>query len=263
MADESTPDTLPEHVAHNRDYWDANADWWAARGARDWARREPLWGIWGLPESELRLLPEDMTGMDAVELGCGTAYVSAWMARRGARVTGIDNSERPLETARRLAAEHGLDVTLVHGNAEATPFADASFDLAISEYGAAIWCDPYAWVPEAHRILRPGGRLVFMGNHPLIEVCTPWDGGDVSYRLERDYFSLHRLDFRDVAHEPGGVEFNLPFSGWLALFARTGFEVEELIEPRAPGDASGDSFGVPADWAKRFPSEQVWKLRKR
>ena len=154
-------------------------------------------------------------------------------------------------------------MTLVHGNAEATPFADASFDLAISEYGAAIWCDPYAWVPEAHRILRPGGRLVFMGNHPLIEVCTPWDGGDVSYRLERDYFSLHRLDFRDVAHEPGGVEFNLPFSGWLALFARTGFEVEELIEPRAPVDASGDSFGVPADWAKRFPSEQVWKLRKR
>lgn len=220
-------------------------------------------GHLGVPESELGLLPEDMTGMDAVELGCGTAYVSAWMARRGARVTGIDNSARQLETARRLAARHGLDLTLVHGNAEATPFASESFDFAISEYGAAIWCDPYAWVPEAHRILRPGGRLVFLGNHPLLAACTPLSGGDIGYVLERDYLSLHRLDYRDLPQDPGGVEFNLPVSGWLALFARVGFEVEGMLEPRAPEDASGAPFGVPAEWARRFPSEQVWKLRKR
>jgi len=254
---------LPEHVAHNREYWDANADWWAERGARDWARTEPVWGIWGIPEAELRVLPEDMTGMDAVELGCGTAYVSAWMARRGARVTGIDNSARQLETARRLAAQHGLDLTLVHGNAEATPFADESFDFAISEYGAAIWCDPYEWVPEAHRLLRPGGRLVFMGNHPIMALCTPLSGGDAGFSLERDYFGLHRLDYRDLEEDPGGVEFNLPFSGWLALFSRVGFEVEALLEPRAPDSAAGSQFAVPAEWAKRFPSEHVWKLRKR
>jgi len=257
------PRDLPEHVAHNREYWDTNADWWAEPGARAWERAEPAWGIWGVPESELGLLPEDMTGMDAVEFGCGTAYVSAWMARRGARVTGIDNSARQLETARRLAARHGLDLTLVHGNAEATPFASESFDFAISEYGAAIWCDPYAWVPEAHRILRPGGRLVFLGNHPLLAACTPLSGGDIGYVLERDYLSLHRLDYRDLPQDPGGVEFNLPVSGWLALFARVGFEVEGMLEPRAPEDASGAPFGVPAEWARRFPSEQVWKLRKR
>lgn len=262
MDDSSASDALPEHVAHNREYWDANAYWWAERGERDWERAEPVWGIWGLAESELRLLPDDMTGLDAVELGCGTAYVSAWMARRGARVAGIDNSAKQLETARRLAARHGLDLTLVHGNAEATPFEDESFDFAISEYGAAIWCDPYEWVPEAHRILRPGGRLVFLGNHPFASVCTPLDGGDVGYGLERDYFSLRRLDFRDAA-EPGGVEFNLTFSAWLALFARVGFVVEELLEPRAPDGATGTAFAVPAEWAKRFPAEHVWKLRKR
>jgi len=257
------PDAPPHHVALNRRYWDATAAWWVERGEREWERREPVWGIWSIPESELRLLPEDMTGLDAVELGCGTAYVSGWMARRGARVTGIDNSAAQLATARRLAERHGVALTLVHGDAERTPFADASFDFAISEYGAPIWCDPYAWVPEAHRVLRPGGRLVFMGNHPLLALCSPVDGGDVGYRLERDYFSLHRLDYSAVAVDPGGVEFNLPFSGWLALFARVGFEVEELLEPRAPETATGTEFAVPAEWARRFPSEQVWKLRKR
>ena len=61
---------------------------------------------------------------------------------------------------------------LVHGNAERVPYPDASFDLAISEYGAAIWCDPYAWIPEAARLLRPGGRLVFLGNHTLLQLCA-------------------------------------------------------------------------------------------
>src|SRR6476619_4619039 len=110
-------------------------------------------------ERELRLLPDDLAGRDTIELGCGTAYVSAWLARRGARPVGIDNSEAQLATAASLQAEHGLSFPLHHGNAEATPFEDASFDIAISEYGASIWCDPYAWIPEAARLLRPGGEL--------------------------------------------------------------------------------------------------------
>ena len=93
----------------------------------------------------------------AIELGCGTGYVSAWMRRRGASVYAIDNSERQLATARRLATEHGVEFTLHHGSAEAVPYPDHFFDFAISEYGAAIWCDPYLWIPEAHRLLRPGG----------------------------------------------------------------------------------------------------------
>ncbi|MFP4331331.1 MAG: class I SAM-dependent methyltransferase [Spirochaetaceae bacterium] len=74
--------------------------------------------------------------MRAVELGCGTAYVSAWMARRGAEVSGIDNSEKQLETAHRLMAEHGVCLTLTHRIAEEFPYPDNSFDFAVSEYGA-------------------------------------------------------------------------------------------------------------------------------
>jgi ubiquinone/menaquinone biosynthesis C-methylase UbiE len=109
---------------------------------------------WNVPEDQVRMLPADLAGLDAIELGCGTAYVSAWLARRGARPVGIDNSEAHLATAKRLQREHGLEFPLVNGNAEELPFPDQSFDLAISEYGASIWCDPYKWIPEAERLLR-------------------------------------------------------------------------------------------------------------
>ena len=87
-----------------------------------------------------------VAGKDVIELGCGMAYVSAWFARLGARPVGIDNSAVQLETARRLLAEHGVLFPLIHGIAEAVPYPDASFDMAISEYGVAIWADPYLWI---------------------------------------------------------------------------------------------------------------------
>ncbi len=253
---------LPEHVSANRAYWDEMAHEWTEPGRRAWSSGEPTWGCWDIPECDVEMLPPDMTGLDAIELGCGTAYVSAWMARRGARVVGIDNSERQLDTARALAAEHGVSLTLLHGNAEHVPYPDASFDFAISEYGAAIWCDPYVWIPEAHRLLRPGGTLVFLGTAPLAMVTTPDSGDACDTVLHRDYFGMHALDFREVEIDPGGVEFNLPVSEWFRLFRETGFDVLDYRELRAPDSASGLRFAVAAEWAKRWPSEQVWKLRK-
>lgn len=254
---------LPEHVLENRGYWDAMADEWVESGERNWAQDKPTWGIWNVSEEELRLLPAKMDGMDAVELGCGTAYVSAWMARRGARVVGIDNSAEQLATARRLASEHGVSLELIHGSAEETGFASAAFDFAISEYGAAIWCDPYRWVAEAHRILRPGGSLVFLGHHPLVMACTPESGEADDRTLHRSWFDMHMLDWRGAEIDPGGVEFNLPTSAWFRLFNGVGFDVVGYDEPRPPEQVDGERFSIAADWARAWPSEQVWKLRKR
>jgi SAM-dependent methyltransferase len=255
------PATTP-HASENRRHWNEHASDWVEAGERHWAEAEPTWGIWGVPESELGMFPDDMRGMDAVELGCGTGYVSSWMARRGARVTGIDVSEEQLATARRLAREHGVDLTLVHGDAERTPFEDESFDFAISEYGAAIWCDPHVWIAEAKRILRPGGRLVFLANHPLALVCAPDDGGPATERMARPYFGMHRLDWTQVEIDPGGIEFNLAISEWFALFRRLGLEVEGFLEPRPKQGGSEARFFASADWARNWPSEQVWKVRK-
>jgi SAM-dependent methyltransferase len=257
------PANPPDHIIANRDYWDQQAHEWVAAGERNWAAA-PSWGMWDIPESELHLLPEDMAGIDAIELGCGTAYVSGWMARRGARVVGIDNSIAQLTTARRLAAEHGIELSLIHGNAETVPYPDRSFDFAISEYGAAIWCDPYLWIPEAHRLLRPGGDLVFLGTSALASLCSPENGAiPTTERLERDYFAMHRFDWSAAVDEPGGIEFNLPISGWFRLFRETGFEVIDFLEIKAPHPGPEVNFSITADWAYRYPSEQVWKLRRR
>src|SRR3954470_19284226 len=215
---------LPEHVLRNRAAWDVYAAEYVASGERNWAKDEPSWGIFDVPESKVGLLPESVDGLDVVELGCGTAYVSAWLARRGARPVGIDNSEAQLATARRLQREHGLDFPLHHGNAEQTPFADASFDLAISEYGASIWADPYRWIPEAARLLRPGGQLVFLVNGTVLMLCMPdEDGVPASDRLLRPYFGMHRFEW--PGDEPPSVEFHLGYGDWIRLLRASGFEV--------------------------------------
>src|ERR687890_1153677 len=121
--------TIPtgDHVAQNRVAWDRMAADYVESGRRNWASDEVTWGIFDVPESRIGMLPPDLAGMDTVELGCGTGYVSAWLARRGARPVGIDNSPAQLATARRLQQQFGLEFPLYLGNAEKTEFPDASF----------------------------------------------------------------------------------------------------------------------------------------
>ena len=253
---------LPEHVSVNRCYWDGMADQWVAAGERHWAA-DPAWGTWSIPNEDAELLPDKMSGLRAIELGCGTGYVSAWMVRRGAHVVAIDNSQRQLDTCSRLQDEHDLHFETIHGNAETVPYPDAHFDFAISEYGAAVWADPYQWIPEAARLLCAGGQLVFLSNSPIQLLCVPQDGSDTTRQLARPYFGMHRLDWRNVEVDLGGIEFNLPISEWVSLFNQTGFAIEDYLELTAPTSAEGTRFGVPAEWARHFPGEQVWKLRKR
>jgi SAM-dependent methyltransferase len=249
---------VTDHIARNRQVWDRLSVDYAEPGRRAWATTEPTWGIWGLPERDVRALPE-VTGCDVVELGCGTAYWSAWLARRGARVVGLDNSARQLATARALQREHRLVFPLVHADAERVPLAGGRFDLALSEYGASIWCDPYRWVPEAARLLRPGGELVFLKHGTLLALCAPDGEGAADARLLRDYFGLHRLEWSDDE----SVEFTLPIGGWIRLLRGSGFEVLDLIELRAPADGVTRYPYVTAAWAHRWPSEEIWRVRKR
>jgi SAM-dependent methyltransferase len=251
---------LPEHVAANRAYWDEQAPDYVANGEASWATDEPRWGIWGIPEAAIHLLPADLEGREVIELGCGTAYVSAWLARRGARPVGIDNSPAQLETARRLQREHGLAFPLHLGNAEATPFPDASFDLAISEYGAALWCDPYAWIPEAARLLRPGGELIFLTNGMLAMLCVPETDaeGPATPLLRRPYFGMHRQQWPDES----GVEFHLGYGDWIRVLRANDLEVTDLVELRPGPDATTSYPWMSLAWAREWPSEEVWKARK-
>ncbi|MES0882717.1 class I SAM-dependent methyltransferase [Roseibium sp. SCP14] len=253
---------IAPHVQINRAHWNHQAPEWVMRGEREWARSEPVWGLWGLPDSDLCLLPHSMEGLDAIELGCGTGYVSGWMSRRGARVTGVDISEEQLATAKRLAHLHGAEIRFRHENAETLEDDDASYDFAISEYGAAIWCDPELWLPEAWRVLRPGGELVFLGHHPLTIICASEDGDQVGNSLHRPYRHLRNVDWSQTESDPGGIEFNRGTEDWFNLFRKVGFDVLNYRELYAPDTAEGVEFGISAEWARVYPAEQAWWLRK-
>jgi SAM-dependent methyltransferase len=251
---------MPDHVRLNREVWDADANNWVERGRILWASAEPRWGIWQVPESDLGLLG-DVDGLDAIELGCGTGYVSSWLARRGARPVGLDNSGRQLATAAALQREFGIGFPLIHADAERPPLRDGSFDLAVSEYGAAIWCDPYAWIPEAARLLRPGGRLIFLGTSYLATLTMPEEDLPATDRLQRDHFGMHRIRWPDP---DAGVEFHLPHGETIRLLRRSGFEVEDLVEIQAPAGAETPTDPLAtAEWSRRWPVEEVWKARKR
>ncbi len=247
-----------DHVRRNRAAWQEFAARYAESGRNAWAAEDPYWGIWKLPESELKLLPDDLADKRCLEIGCGTAYVSAWMARRGGQVVGIDPTPNQLATANDLRARHGLPVSLIEGIGEQLPFGDDSFDFAISEYGAALWADPLRWVPEAARVLRPGSQLVFMTNASFAIACMP-DAEDekTTAALQRPYLGLYSVEWP----EGDEVEFYLTHGQWIELLTRNGFVVERLLELGAPAGAETAYGWADAEWAQSWPSEEVWFSR--
>jgi SAM-dependent methyltransferase len=223
----------------------------------NWALDEVSWGIWGIDESELDVLG-DVAGLDVVELGCGTAYFSAWLAKAGARPVGVDVTPAQLETARRMMAETGIEFPLVEADAAETGLPDESFDLVVSEYGASIWVDPYRWLPEAARLLRPGGRLVFLRNSTLVILCSG-DDMPAGEQLVTPQFGMRRFEWPG-----GGVEFHLAHGEWIDLLRGSGFEIERLVEIQAPADAVTHEYYayVTAEWAQKWPCEEIWVARK-
>jgi len=249
-----------DYVAENRALWTkSNAEYTDPNASRAWAKDEVTWGVFRHRESELGVLG-DVAGLDVIELGCGTAYFSARLTKQGARPVGVDVTPAQLASALGCMEETGIEFPLVEANAEHVPLPDASFDLAFSEYGASIWCDPYKWIPEAARLLRPGGRLVFMTNSPLVLLCAVEDADTTAETLQRPQRGMHRIAWSD-----GGVEFHLGHGDMLGVLRESGFEVEALIELFAPDDAETHEYYdfVTADWARKWPAEDLWAARKR
>jgi SAM-dependent methyltransferase len=251
---------LTEHAQRNRTQWDEWAEEYVGPGERAWAQEDPTWGVWKVREADLGVI-DDPAGKDILEAGCGTAYWSAWLARRGGRVVGLDNSPKQLETARDLQQKHNLEFPLHLGTAEDMPFEDESFDMVFSEYGASIWCDPYIWIPEAARVLRPGGQLAFLVTSLLVMLCSPDALEPTGETLLRPQFGMHRFEWSD----DNSVEFHLSHGEWIRLLRDTGFGVEGLIELQAPEDAKQHRYdSLPTlEWARKWPTEEIWKARKK
>jgi ubiquinone/menaquinone biosynthesis C-methylase UbiE len=250
--------SLSEEARRNREVWTkTNKEYTDAQAAAAWAKDDITWGMFGVPDVELGVLGE-VEGRDVVELGCGTAYFSAWLAKRGARPVGVDVTPAQLETARRMQAETGIEFPLIEADAASVPLSDERFDMALSEYGASIWVDPKAWVPEAARLLRPGGELIFLRNSTLAILCSPDEDELVGEQLLRPQFGSYRFDQWD------GVEYHPPHGVWIELLRDSGFELLALHELQAPPQAeTHEYYGfIAAEWARRWPAEEIWVARK-
>ena len=248
----------PDYAELNRAAWDRWAPHQLTAARNAWAKDELRWGIWGTPESQLRLLASYPAGSDVVELGSGAAAISAWLARADLRPVAVDVSRAQLDVADRLQREFDVTFPLIHANAERVPFDTESFDLVVSEYGASLWCEPHRWLAEANRLLRPEGGLVFVTNSPLLMACTPDTGERAGDRLLHDYFASPVREFADDRI----VEFHLTHGMWVELLRAYGFTLERLVELRPPKGAQPRFEFVSNEWARRWPSEEIWVAHK-
>jgi len=256
MVDEANAG-LTEHAARNRAMWDGYSDEYQSKHGEQLADSGGLaWGTTQVAESELHVLGE-VAGKDVLEYGCGAAQWSIGLAKLGARPVGLDLSARQLEHARELMAAAGVDFPLVHASAESVPLPDASFDIVFCDHGAMTFADPYRTVPEVARLLRPGGLFAFSHHSPIETICWPLDADEVGDRLALEYFGIHEIDDGEE------ISFQLRYGEWIRLFRANAFVIEDLIEPR-PGPAATSSYRSAAelDWARRWPAEQIWRLRR-
>src|SRR2546423_7733358 len=256
-----TPNAHPDR-ARNRELWTTvNRAFTDADSRRAWAATEITWGLFGVPEHDLGVLGE-VRGLDVLELGCGTAYFSARLARHGARVVAVDPTHAQPTSAARCQQLIGPEFPLVEADAENVPLADASFDLAVSEYGASAWCDPERWIPEAARLLRPGGRLVFLTNSVLVTLCVPEDGGHAREQLLRPQRGMYREQWPG-----GGVEFHPGHGEWIRILGDNRFEVVALHELFAAANARDHEYYeiATAAWSQLWPVEDLWvaEIKKR
>jgi SAM-dependent methyltransferase len=242
--------------AKNRGFWNSSSD--AYQMAHGGVLRETAlaWGVWRIPESQLQVLGE-VRGRRVLELGCGAAQWAHALRALGADAVGIDLSEQQLAHARRAPASNEIGARLVQGDAERLPFADACFDVVCCDHGAIVFAAPLPTVTEAARVLRPGGIGAFGMSTPIRDICFDAAAYRVGPQLVSEYFGL------SVIEDEGSTEYQLPYGEWIRLFRHAGLVVEDLVELQAPQDATTTYADfVPASWARRWPAEHIWKVRK-
>ena len=194
----------------------------------------------------------------------GDSRQSPASGRQGAG-TGAGQHRLQREPARGRGAEHGggrrAVPPLVRGNAEELPFADASFDLVFCDHGAMGFTDPTATVPQVARVLRPGSQL-HLRHADAVHLGDLADGRRTTRPDARASVLRDAPDAVEDENDPT-VEFQLTYGEWIRLFRANGFAVEDLIELRPPADAvTAFEEYVTLDWARDFPAEHIWKVRK-
>jgi SAM-dependent methyltransferase len=230
------PAGAEETARANRTWWDgASSDYLADHG--DFLGDDDFtWCPEGLREADARLLgdPSGLAGRRLLEVGCGAGQCSRWVAARGGHVVGLDLSAGMLGQARELGRRATPGPGLVHADARALPFFDASFDAAFSAYGAVPFvADPERVMAEVARVLRPGGRWVFAVSHP-VRWALPDDPGAAGLTVTRSYFDRTPYVEQDDRGDVRYAEHHRTLGDRVRDLVAAGLVLDDLVEPEWP-----------------------------
>lgn len=219
-----------------RSWWDANAREYLAEHGEFLGPADFRWCPEGLREADARLLG-DVTDRRVLEVGCGAAQCSRWLAGQGAVVVATDVSAGMLAAGRAIDAGGHHAPALVQADARALPFADGSFDVAFTAFGAIPFVpDPWRVHAEVARVLRPGGRWAFAVTHP-VRWAFPDDPSERGLTAVRSYFDRRPYVETDEEGRVAYAEHHRTLGEHIADVVGAGFAVERLVEPEwSPGN---------------------------
>lgn len=224
---------VPDDGTPARRWWHENADEYLADHGAFLGDADFRWGPEGVTESELGLLG-DVAGARVLELGAGAAHCSRWLAARGARVVASDVAPAMLDAAARLDASTGVAVPKVESDARALPFADGSFDVVFTSFGAIPFVpDAERIHREAARVLRDGGRWVFAVTHPL-RWAFPDDPSRRGLTAQRSYFD--RRPYVETGDDGALLyaEHHRTIGDHVRQVAAAGLRLRDVVEPEWP-----------------------------
>ncbi|MFE3448141.1 class I SAM-dependent methyltransferase [Nonomuraea sp. NPDC059194] len=244
----------------NRFWWDGNADDYQVEHGEFLRDSGFVWCPEGVDEAEAGLLGP-VEGKDVLEIGCGAAQCSRWLATRGARVAAFDISHRQLRHSQRIDLETGLRVPVLQADAESLPFGDDTFDVACSAFGALPFvAAPLSVFTEVKRVLRRGGRFVFSVSHP-IRWAFPDDPGERGLTSDRSYFDRTPYVEADDDGTPTYVEHHRTMGDWVGLIAASGLTLTSLLEPEWPPGHDRVWGGWSPLRGRHFPGTAIFSCR--
>jgi SAM-dependent methyltransferase len=219
--------------AASRYWWDQDADNYQVEHGDFLGDCDLVWCPEGLREEDAGLLG-DVDGKRILEVGCGAASGSRWLAAKGAQPVALDISAGMLHHAQAAASRTGVDVPLVQADAMALPFRNESFDIAFTAYGAVPFVDDSALVmQEVYRLLYPGGRWVFSVTHPLRWCYLDDPGADGLVAVYSYFDRTPYIEYTDNG-VPTYVEHHRTIGDRIRELTGTGFILNDLVEPEWP-----------------------------
>ncbi len=245
----------------NRSWWDSDADAYLAEHGDFLGEVDFVWCPERLREADARLLG-DVAGKRVLELGCGAAACSRWLAAQGATPLALDLSAGMLRHAAAQGDRSGVRVALAQADALSLPVRDGAIDIAFTAFGAIPFvADSARVMREVARVLVPGGRWVFSVTHPMRWVFLD-DPGEAGLVAVHSYFDRRAYVEQTDDGAATYVEQHRTLGDRVRELTAAGFRLDDLIEPEWP-----DGFdGVWGQWSRLrgrlFPGTAIFCATK-